>query len=138
MAAAFETEGYETEASAAQTNLALVATRVGALDEAERRYRRSLDLLARAAERHGQGNVQRDLQEADVRVNLGVLYRRLNDLEAAADEYHRAQEIYRRHDRRDDVLDVEANLAVLDDRAGRLHEARRRLTWGARAARTWA
>ena len=129
VAAAFETEGYETEASAAQTNLALVATRVGALDEAERRYRRSLDLLARAAERHGQGNVQRDLQEADVRVNLGVLYRRLNDLEAAADEYHRAQEIYRRHDRRDDVLDVEANLAVLDDRAGRLHEARRRLTW---------
>lgn len=129
VAAAFEAEGRETEASAAQANLALLAMRTGALDEAGVRFRRSLDLLATAAARNGPGDVRSDLQEANVRVNLGVLYRRRNDLEAAADQYERAQQVYRRLERRDDVLDVEANLAVLDDRAGRLGAARRRLEW---------
>ena len=79
VAAAFATTGDEMEASAAEANLALLAMRVGALDQAEQRYLRSLELLGRAAERTSRDSRRLELQEANIRVNLGVLYRRSHD-----------------------------------------------------------
>jgi tetratricopeptide (TPR) repeat protein len=134
VASVFLARGRPLEAAAALANLALVAMRLGSLDQAAERFQESLGLLvpgdgsiiAHGADADGRRHA--DLQEADTRVNLGVLLRRRGDLTGAAEQYGQALVLYGRHDRHLDVLDVEANLAVLDERSGQLTEARERLT----------
>jgi tetratricopeptide (TPR) repeat protein len=134
VAAVFRAGGRTTDASAALANLALLAMRVGSLDEAAERFQQALDLLP-CGDRLGDDVAAAEddrrtpgLQEADTRVNFGVLLRRRGDLAGAAEQYERALTLYTRHHRHLDVLDVEGNLAVLDERAGRLSQARQRLT----------
>ncbi|TFV53909.1 tetratricopeptide repeat protein [Geodermatophilus sp. DF01-2] len=106
--------------SATEHNLALVRMRQGHLDEAAR-------LLERAVAVAGDGTAERDLHEAAVRLTLGQVARRRDQLDDAAGHYRRALNLYRRHGRTGDVVDVQINLAVLDERAGRLTAAWNRL-----------
>ncbi|MGY1608752.1 tetratricopeptide repeat protein [Geodermatophilus sp. SYSU D00700] len=118
--------GLELPRSSTQHNLALVRMRQGRLDEATR-------LLESALSVSGDGTADRDLHEAAVRLTLGQVARRRDELDVAAGHYRRALTLFRRHGRSEAVLDVRINLAVLDERAGRLTAAWNRLE-AARAA----